>query len=378
MIGATVRAGTGMMRTRVIWRWLMAGAIATIAVPALADIKAGVEAWNRGDYARAVAEWRGPALAGDPDAEYNMGQAYKLGRGVPADLPQAESWYQKAAAQGHTMAQDNYGLALFQDGRKGDALPWLEKSAARDEKRAELVLGTMLFNGDAVPKDWVRAYALVNRSSQQGLAEGSKALAQMDGYLSPEQRQQGIALATRTADQGRSAQMAALANPSTVRGIGGPTGPSPAPVRAEATPHAGRPASGSIATADLPPSSAPKRLSTPGTRGMPPTDAGPSPAAAAKPKPERHVAAATTLPRDKPLHSRPAVATGGHWRVQLGAFRDDGNAHALWAKVAGRVGGQPSYAKAGGVTRLQAGPFATKADAERACHAAGSSCVVVP
>ncbi len=360
-----------------IWRWLVAGTMATAAVPALADVKAGVDAWNRGDYARAVAEWRGPALAGDPDAEYNMGQAYKLGRGVPADLTQAESWYEKAAAQGHTMAQDNLGLALFQDGHAADALPWLEKSVARDERRAELVLGDMLFNGDAVPKDWVRAYGLVNRSSQQGLPQASQTLAQMDGYLSPEQRQQGIALATRIADQGRSAQMAALATPSAVRGVGGPIGQLPAPAHAITTPRIDRPAPGSIATADLPPSSASKRLSPPGTHGMPLTDAGPAPAVVVQPKPERHTAAAT-LPHDKPLHPRLAVATGGRWRVQLGAFRDEGNAHALWAKVAGRVGGQPSYAKAGGVTRLQAGPFATRADAERACHAAESSCVVVP
>ncbi len=366
-----------MTRTRVIWRGMAMGAMAAIAAPALADIKAGVEAWNRGDYARAVAEWRGPALAGDPDAEYNMGQAYKLGRGVPADLPQAESWYQKAAAQGHTMAQDNYGLALFQDGRKADALPWLEKSAARDEKRTELVLGTMLFNGDAVPKDWVRAYALVNRSSQQGLPQASNTLAQMDGYLSPEQRQQGIALATRIAEQGRSAQVAALATPSALRGVGGPAGPSSAPARALPLPHPDRPAPGPIEKADLPPSSVPTRASPPEPRGRPRTDAGPSPAVATLQQPERHITP-VTLTHDKPLHPRPAVAAVGRWRIQLGAFRDEGNARALWSKVAGRVGGQPTYAKAAGVTRLQAGPFPSRADAERACHAAGSSCVVVP
>ncbi|MGC7532575.1 hypothetical protein ACPWML_26510, partial [Pandoraea pneumonica] len=84
--------------------------------------------------------------------------------------------------------EDNYALRLFQEGRKADAVPWLEKSVARDEKRTELVLGTMLFNGDAVKKDWVRAYALVSRSSRQGLAQASQTLAQMDQYISAEQR----------------------------------------------------------------------------------------------------------------------------------------------------------------------------------------------
>ena len=64
-------------------------ALLLAAVPALADVKAGVDAWERGDYPAAVAEWRPLAVGGDPDAQFNLGQAYKLGRGVPVDLGQA-------------------------------------------------------------------------------------------------------------------------------------------------------------------------------------------------------------------------------------------------------------------------------------------------
>ena len=35
------------------------------AMPATADVKTGVDAWARGDYAAAIAEWRSPAAAGD-------------------------------------------------------------------------------------------------------------------------------------------------------------------------------------------------------------------------------------------------------------------------------------------------------------------------
>ncbi|MBY0583635.1 MAG: SPOR domain-containing protein [Sphingomonas sp.] len=166
-----------------------------MSAPVAADVKTGVDAWGRGDYQRAVAEWRPEALAGDPDAQFDMGQAYKLGRGVVADPVQAEEWYRQAAVQGHLQAQDNYALALFQNGKRLDAVPWLEKSAARGEPRAQLVLGTMLFNGDIIKKDWVRAYALVLRSSAAGLAQGSETLAEMDQYISAEVRQRGISLA---------------------------------------------------------------------------------------------------------------------------------------------------------------------------------------
>ncbi|MBU2034042.1 MAG: SEL1-like repeat protein, partial [Alphaproteobacteria bacterium] len=61
------------------------------ATPALADVKQGVDAWAAGDYATAVREWSGPAAQGDPDAQFNMAQAYRLGRGVEADPRQAEA-----------------------------------------------------------------------------------------------------------------------------------------------------------------------------------------------------------------------------------------------------------------------------------------------
>ena len=66
--------------------FLGTAALLLLGQPAFADVKDGVDAWTRGDFARAVKEWRGPALKGDPDAQFNLAQAYKLGRGVPADL----------------------------------------------------------------------------------------------------------------------------------------------------------------------------------------------------------------------------------------------------------------------------------------------------
>jgi cell division septation protein DedD len=78
----------------------------------------------------------------------------------------------------------------------------------------------------------------------------------------------------------------------------------------------------------------------------------------------------------------PAPAPSGGWRVQLGAFGEEGRARALWSQLKGKVGGlsayQPYLVKAGTVTRLQAGPVASAADAARLCgaiKAAGSDCM---
>ena len=60
------------------------------------DVKAGVDAWARGDHAAAVAAWRALSDGGDPHAQFNLAQAYKLGRGVPADMGQAIDLYRRA------------------------------------------------------------------------------------------------------------------------------------------------------------------------------------------------------------------------------------------------------------------------------------------
>jgi TPR repeat protein len=113
-----------MLRDRMMRLTGVAMLLAAVAgAPALADVKSGVEAWSRGDYTAAVREWEGLAAAGDPDAMFNLGQAYRLGRGVATDLARAEALYAAAAAKGHLQAADTYGLMLFQDGRREAALP---------------------------------------------------------------------------------------------------------------------------------------------------------------------------------------------------------------------------------------------------------------
>ncbi|HEX4693864.1 SPOR domain-containing protein [Sphingomonas sp.] len=322
-----------------------------VAAPALADTKAGVDAWNRGDYAAAVAEWRKAAIAGDADAQFDLAQAYKLGRGVPVDLPMAESWYRKAALQGHQQAEDNYGLALFEDGKREEAVPWLEKAVARGEPRAQLVLGTMLFNGDGVPRDWVRAYALLVRSSAAGLPQGSLTLSEMDKYIPIEQRQQGLVLARQyEAQVGRP-------NYPEIAG-GGPTPSGPA-----------------VTTIDVPPSR--DGATRPGASypvpGKPLPVPGKPATAVAKPMPKPPVVATTPKPVPQPV----AVVAGGGWRVQLGAFGDPNNARKLWGQVGGKFPGrQPSYVKAGALTRLLVGPYRSKSEAASAC-AAVKPCVPV-
>ena len=178
---------------------LLAAAAVAFAAPSPAfaqkSVRAGIEAWQRADYANAVAIWTPLAERGDADAAFNLGQAYRLGRGVSVDLAKAQSWLDKAAKAGHLDAQTTLGLLLFDSGSREAAMRWLKQAAERGEPRAMLVYGTALFNGDAGPRDPVTAYAFVSRSAAQGLEPAKTTLAEMDAVLPIDVRKKGVALA---------------------------------------------------------------------------------------------------------------------------------------------------------------------------------------
>ncbi len=167
----------------------------------MADVKTGVDAWARGDFTTAVKEWEGPATRGDADAQFNLGQAYKWGKGVKQDLKKAELYFGKAAAQGHIEASDNYGLLLFDRGERGQALPYVKAAGGRGDPRAQYLLAIMHFNGDMVSRDWVRAYALMTLAQQAGLPQAKAGLEQMDSHIPLTQRQQAVGLAQQLASE---------------------------------------------------------------------------------------------------------------------------------------------------------------------------------
>jgi uncharacterized protein len=399
--------------------------------PAFADVKAGVDAWGRGDYPTALKEWRGPAIAGDADAQFNLGQAYKLGRGVPIDLKLAEDWYRKAAAQGHLQAEDNYGLILFQNGDRQRALPLIERSANRGEPRAQYVYGTALFNGDLISKDWPRAYALMTRASAAGLGPASSSLAQMDKYIPIDQRQRGLAIARELETRAARPQMAINDAPALPRAPAVPSyppvpsydAPQPLPVPQTLPAEVRMPKESRLPKAvreeAMPPSKSwrtdnqsalPRPMARGRTRPVEPEMAQEAATAQQMPDtfpqdsypqaeplppvtddigaryPQQEAYPAEPMPRPPVVRQRPAPApapvirkavptpraTTGAYRVQLGAFSDAGRAKALWSSLAGNVSGlkgmQPYLVKAGSITRLQAGPVSSKAGAEQLCN----------
>ena len=119
---------------------LLAAIGASLSVAA--DLANGTEAYERGDYATALREFRTLAEQGNAAAQYklagmfNLGTRYIVGEGVPEDAGQAAFWLHKAAEQG------------FAD--------------------AQFALGFMHVLGEGVPEDVVQAYAWFSLAAASG------------------------------------------------------------------------------------------------------------------------------------------------------------------------------------------------------------------
>ena len=189
--------------------------IVSAAVPSAAQsVRDGIEAWQRGDVADAVAIWTPLAEKGDADAAFNLGQAYRLGKGVPINLAEAQNWLEAAARKGHLDAQTTLGLLLFQNGNRVTAMRWLKPAAEAGEPRALLMVGTALYNGEGITEDHVKAYAYVSRAAAQGLAPAKATLADMDAVMPLEIRQKGVAMAQAMAATPAPAPAAKAPTPS--------------------------------------------------------------------------------------------------------------------------------------------------------------------
>ncbi|MFA7440148.1 MAG: SPOR domain-containing protein [Sphingomonadaceae bacterium] len=296
-----------------------------IATPAMASVSSGVQKWRAGDWAGAVADWVQPAARGDVDALFNLGQAYRLGRGVQQNQDVALDYYRRAAAKGHLAATANLGITLYQDGRKTEALQHLRDAADKGDLRAGYVLGVATFTGDGAPRNPTLGYAYVLRSRDGGLEAASAQAARMATLLTANERARGEAAAAALA----------AGEPVPVELVGGQARPAPATTApAPAAPPPVNDASEATAAA-----SAAENTRTPAPEG---------------------------------------------WKVQLGAYTSDQAARTAWATLVANSGdllkGQkPLYQSGGRLVRLQVGPLAGREEARQLCQklsASGRPCFV--
>ena len=282
------------------------------------------------------------AQNGDPDAEFRLGEAYRFGRGVEADPEMAIMWYRRATAHGNIRASEELGFALFAHGDRREAMPFIERAAARGEPRAFYLLGTAHFNGDYASRDWPLAYAQTMRAASAGLSAAQRNLELMDHYLLPSDKDKAQQILATLPPVRASAQ-----TQGKVR-LDGMSASSSAP-----TPSPAAPVQPASLTSD--------------------TKAKPAVASSSTPK-----------PAPTPATQSPAPAAKGNWKVQLGAFGSAERVEERWKMLTAKVSGMKRYERrvivAGSIQRLQAIGIPSKADAEALCTkvvAAKGDCLVM-
>ena len=121
------------------------------------DFDKGLTAYNNGDYATALKEWKPLAEEGDVDAQYHLGVLYDNGDGVPQDYKEAVRWYTLAAEQGVAEAQFNLGN-MYYDGQGvsvdyKEAVRWFTLAAEQGDVDAQYNLDFIHRKGLGVPQD---------------------------------------------------------------------------------------------------------------------------------------------------------------------------------------------------------------------------------
>ena len=141
------------------------------------------KAYQSKDYPKALKEWRPLAIGGNSSAQFNLGQMYRRGQGVPKDHKMAVKWYRLAAKQGDAFGQNLLGW-MFETGRGVPkdykaAVKWYRLAAKQGDASAQIDLGNMYDAGRGVPKDFKAAVKWYQLAAKQGDAFGQANLGWM-------------------------------------------------------------------------------------------------------------------------------------------------------------------------------------------------------
>ena len=114
-----------------------------------------------------IKELTAAAEAGDAEAQYKLGFAYYMGRGVERDAAKAVEWFTKAAEQGHAEAQYQLGW-MYKDKDDAKAAEWYLKAAKQGHVEAQGAIGRAYEDGEGVARDAAKAAEWYLKAAEQG------------------------------------------------------------------------------------------------------------------------------------------------------------------------------------------------------------------
>lgn len=119
------------------------------------------------DYAKALEELKPLVKEGNADATNLMGKLYENGWGVPADVEQAKTYYNRGARTGHIDSVNSLRALKNKDYKieLDNLLPQAEAGNANAQNR----VGEMLEFGYGAPRNPSKAFDLYQQAADQGL-----------------------------------------------------------------------------------------------------------------------------------------------------------------------------------------------------------------
>lgn len=120
------------------------------------------------------------ASEGDAGAQYEIGQKYSKGDGVPKNPGDAVKWLEKSAAQGNADAQLSLG-SIYISGRGApknsvEAAKWFQLAAEQGRGAAQIQIARMHLAGAGVVKDDVMACKWARLAMAQGEKQANQIL----------------------------------------------------------------------------------------------------------------------------------------------------------------------------------------------------------
>lgn len=123
------------------------------------------------------------AQSGDAEAQFNIGEMFEKGSGVPIDLKRAFVWFERAAKQKHQKARFKLAYMYYRGegttSNPGKAFKLMESLAKGGYVRAQYYLGMMYETGVVTARDLSQAYTWYRRAAAGGYTPATEALADL-------------------------------------------------------------------------------------------------------------------------------------------------------------------------------------------------------
>jgi len=160
----------------------------------MADYQSGLDAYDSGDYATALLDWKAVITPTHPaifaETHYAIGMLYWKGHGVTKDYFEALNWMRRAADLNHAGAQAKLGY-LYTQGIAVQqnyelAFQWFSKAARQGDIDGQYNLGIFYLNGWGAKQDKTMAAQYLAAASAQGDESAEQML---QGLILPQHQQ---------------------------------------------------------------------------------------------------------------------------------------------------------------------------------------------